>query len=245
MNNSQQQHTADDNLRQVQTIKKQNDEIIKHINGVKVVNRFHYNITQSMVNKCFKFDVTEKQVEESGSSIINSWTLSISMIVIPDIFNDKINYSCSKFSDLVRLNNEMHVVIQKYELFGDSERARQETQKFLENFRLIQKQLKLIEASLTHEISKLEELKNKLNDINSQFENLMHDHDVTFVLDNGIPKGQVKCYQCGAKPTTMIYYKNDGEPTRHDEFRNNGYSAVCVNHSAAATQRNWILVGQY
>ncbi|CAF2045199.1 unnamed protein product [Rotaria magnacalcarata] len=245
MTTNKKPQTVDDILRQVETLKKHNDEIFKYIDGRNMVNKFQYNVTQSMVNDCYKFDVTENTVEESGNTIINSWHSSIQMTVIPDIFNDKINHSCSNYADLVRLNSEMYIVVQKYELFGDSDRARQEMLKFLENFRLIQTNLKLIEAKAEHEINKLEELKNKINDINHQFENLMKNYRLTFGIQNLIPKGELQCYECGAKPTTMIYYKNEIEPNRVDTFRTDGYSAVCVHHTQIAIDKHWTLVDPY
>ncbi|CAF0836104.1 unnamed protein product [Didymodactylos carnosus] len=166
------------------------------------------------------------------------------MTVIPDVFNDKLNYSCKTFADMVRLNEEMHAVVQKYELFGDSDKARKETWKFLDNFKMIEANLKQINESLLGEKSKLEDLKKKLNDINGQFENLVNENKSVSFLEDNVPKGLVTCYWCGMKPTTMNYYKNN-QPTRSDQFGANGYSALCSRCSSAAKDQNWVFIGTY
>lgn len=42
------------------------------------------------------------------------------------------------------------------------------------------------------------------------------------------PVGKVSCYGCKTRTKSMIYYKNNIEPFRNDEYRVNGYSAVCT-----------------
>ena len=42
-----------------------------------------------------------------------------------------------------------------------------------------------------------------------------------------VPVERVRCYVCGQRTRPMSYYKNDKEPRRADDFRVNGYSALC------------------
>lgn len=232
-------------LRDIATIKQQNDQKIEHINTTKVVNTFKYFVSRSIVERCLKLDVIEQQVEQNANEITKAWCSSTQMIVIPDIFNDKLNYSCQTYSDLIRLNSEMFTVAQKYELFGDSEKARQEILKFSQNFRLIEAALDQIEKSLSHGRSKLEEIKHQLNGINSQLENLMKENVyLSFFDSTTVPKGRIACYGCGQILQLMRYYRNDAESSRNDQFRVDGVSAVCTAHIASA-QNGWIFIGTY
>ena len=55
-----------------------------------------------------------------------------------------------------------------------------------------------------------------------------HIKDSPFVVNvTDAPVGKVTCYQCGLKAKSMIYYKNNDEPSRNDQFRVNGFSALC------------------
>ena len=234
--------TLRDILEDIASVKQKNDERIQRINNNPTVNTFQYLITQSTVNNCFKFGVNELQVKQDSSVVTKAWRVSGQIIAISDIFNDKLNYSCETYADLVRLNSEMYTVAEKYELFGDSEKARQEALKFLKNFQLIETNLKQIEESVQQEESKLEELKNKVNDINSQLEKLMTEYkNLSFGNASDIPTGQVSCFKCGNKPTIMKYYVNNAAPTRNDGFRVNGYSATCT--GCNYIEDNWIFAG--
>jgi len=63
-------------------------------------------------------------------------------------------------------------VAQKYRLFGDSESAKIEVQKFQENFELIQVCLGEIERCFTNDPSRRLRLENEVKEINSRFENI-------------------------------------------------------------------------
>lgn len=57
---------------------------------------------------------------------------------VPYIFNDKISYKVTSFNDVRYLNEVMLPVATKFELFGISEKALQELEKFKTNFELLQ-----------------------------------------------------------------------------------------------------------
>ena len=60
-----------------------------------------------------------------------------------------------------------------------------------------------------------------------------------FVVNN-VPVGKVSCYGCGTRTNIMTYYQNNREPSRKDDFRVNGYSAVCNACSRFGSQVGWI-----
>lgn len=51
-----------------------------------------------------------------------------------DFFNDKIDFTCIAFDDVCRLNEKLLDVATKFDLFGETDRARQELEKFKLNF---------------------------------------------------------------------------------------------------------------
>eukprot|EP01124_Arcella_intermedia_P005622 TRINITY_DN13326_c0_g1_i1.p1 TRINITY_DN13326_c0_g1~~TRINITY_DN13326_c0_g1_i1.p1 ORF type:complete len:528 (-),score=84.91 TRINITY_DN13326_c0_g1_i1:26-1609(-) len=53
--------------------------------------------------------------------------------------------------------------------------------------------------------------------------------------------GEIKCWLCGATPASMVFYLNNNDMNRNDDFRVRGYSAVCVPHKYYGDeQNNWI-----
>ena len=60
-----------------------------------------------------------------------------------------------------------------------------------------------------------------------------------------VPVGWITCYKCGRRRSGyMKYYKNDNEPSRADDRRVNGYSALCYPDciSYSQTKNQWTLV---
>jgi hypothetical protein len=167
-------------LKQIDTMAKANEEVIKQIDSSAStkVNLVTYVI--SCVDGTFS--VNERQQSRQGSQVANSWCETIELTTIPDIFNDKINYSCTRYSDLKRLNQDMLRVAQKYELFGDSEKAHQEIGKFENNFRLIQSALKRITELLRNGGGgNLIDIRQQLDNVNNQIKALRTSYsNITF-----------------------------------------------------------------
>ncbi|CAF1630320.1 unnamed protein product, partial [Didymodactylos carnosus] len=150
-------------------------------------------------------NVREFKSKKPASNIIRTWKDKIELTVIPDIFNDKLNYTCVNYADLVRLNKEMLAVVHKYELFGDGEKAKNEVNKFLENFQLIRDNgLKQIQKKLTvRESSDLQILEKNVNNINSEIENMVSTNEsITFTMT------EIKCSYCNSTNTPLNCYSD-------------------------------------
>lgn len=95
--------------------------------------------------------------------MMSSWRSSVQLRPVEDFFNDKINYSCTTFDDVVRLNEEMHKVCQKYKLFGATEDALRVISDFQSNLEIIQQMLGEIETLLQPATSRLAEISSQVN----------------------------------------------------------------------------------
>jgi len=119
--------------------------------------------------------------EKLGSDIIDNWKKPIQLLKPIDLFNDKLDYRCSSFADVIRLNESMLNVIEKY-TFLDPNRAHGELEKFKQNFEILQTCLGEIDGtfySLSNG-SKLKQYRDELEDINKRFLNLHMNHDVCY-----------------------------------------------------------------
>ena len=59
-----------------------------------------------------------------------------------------------------------------------------------------------------------------------------------------VPVGKVNCYNCGRRSPSMKYYRNNNEPHRTDDYRVDGFSALCYSKctGVAAYQQSWFSV---
>jgi hypothetical protein len=167
-------------LKQIDALAKINEETIKQIDSsaATTVNLVTYVISCSNGT----FSVNESKQSQQGNQVANGWRETIDLTSIPDIFNDKINYSCTTYQDLKRLNGEMLRVAQKYELFGDSEKAHKEIAEFENNFRIIQAALKRItELHRTGGSGHLANIQEQLDNVNNQIKALRTSYpNITF-----------------------------------------------------------------
>lgn len=159
-------------LRRIDALAKQNEEIIKKIDlaAATAVNLFTYVIFYSDGI----YSVEEQRKNQQGSRVANDYREAVELAMIPDIFNDKINYSCRNYQDLKRLNGQMLLVARKYELFGESDKAHQEITKFENNFRLIQLSLQKITELLSNGGGggRLGNIQAQLDNVNNQIKAL-------------------------------------------------------------------------
>lgn len=173
-------------LKGIDALAKSNDEIIQRIdsNARTTINLFTYVISSS--NGIYS--VNERSQSQQGSRVVNDYRETVELTSIPDIFNDKINYSCKTYQDLKRLNGEMLRVVQKYELFGDSDKAHQEITKFENNFRLIQSTLKKITELLrTGGGGRLTTIEEQLDNVNNQIKALRTSYpNITFQTQSNV-----------------------------------------------------------
>jgi len=114
------------------------------------------------------FTLAEEKITARGASLLQSLTLNLNLIIIDDVFNDKLNYNCTSFEQIQYLNKAMLPVAMKYALFGDSEKAIAETRKFLTNFEILQTGLGQCEERLKDVDSNMEELRQKIQALNTK-----------------------------------------------------------------------------
>jgi len=64
-------------------------------------------------------------------------------------------------------------------------------------------------------------------------------------------RNRIQCYKCGTKPSTMVYFQNNLEVHRNDNFRMNGISAVCASSVCenygmnCVGQNKWVRLGTF
>ncbi len=143
-------------LKKIHAIAKTNDEIIARVQNTKEVSSFSYILKQNILaGGQPTFSITEKKFSKSATGVISSWrnNNSITLQVVPDVFNDRVEYNLVSFRDVIRLNAALLLVpllclffielylfslfyfrLQKYRLFGESAEAKQELEKFKYNF---------------------------------------------------------------------------------------------------------------
>jgi len=165
-----------EHLKKIKAIGIVNEEIIQRIkNKQKMVTSYHYKVIQGS----FKFEVKETKDEIDVSAFLSVWKPNVKMGVIPDLFKDKINFNCSNFDDVVRLNGEMPLVAEHYKMFGGSAEAIEVIEKFKANLELLQVCLGSLEEKLMDATSRMEELTEETNKLNKQVEALINNAKVT------------------------------------------------------------------
>jgi len=108
------------------------------------------------------------------------WRGRVQLIVPLDLFNDRVNYKCETFEDVLRLNDCMRNILEKYS-FLDPKRAQTELGKFKNNFEVLQTCLGEIEELLhihVHPESKLEYYQSELDIINEKLASIYCNGDV-------------------------------------------------------------------
>jgi hypothetical protein len=116
-----------------------------------------------------EYKVVEVEEECNRIEIIKSWRKRIDLKRPIDLFNDNLEYRCDSFDDVVRLNDSMSRVMEKY-TFLDSKRAAAELQKFKDNFEILY--ASLIEFDQFFHVkqeSKLGQYKAEIEEINKRF----------------------------------------------------------------------------
>ena len=153
-------------LRQIDAMVIANNELIQQINAQNGnINLITYVITRQADGK---HAVAEQTATSPAQTIVAQWKGSIELTQVPDVFNDKINFQCGNFQDLVRLNRDMSIVAHKYDLFGDGPRAINEINKFESNYRRIQTALRqVLELINTGGRGHLADIEEQLQCINS------------------------------------------------------------------------------
>jgi len=194
-------------LAKVTALAKVNGEIIQRINSKPNKITFEYYLTQNPTTAEEKkgcFNIQEVKVNANAVGIVKKWTQNVQLTVIKDIFNDKTDYTCKSFEDLVRINGTMLEVVQKYELFGESDKAKLEISKFLSNFEVIQTKLGEIEEELADSNSQLLQFEEKVKLINDTLVELTKERNIFYCLSS--TKDPTACTVPTKPPITVQIY---------------------------------------
>lgn len=172
----------EDLLKKINAIALVNEEIIARIRAKKEVQTYSYAITTDTSADKKKLVVKCEQVvcKTPAASIVATFKPACKFAEIPDIFNDKISYTCSSFDDLARINQQMLPVARKFDLFGNSDKAVKELEKYKINFELVQTQLGRIEEQLIDAKSIVAEVQRQVDVVNAALVALASLPAVTF-----------------------------------------------------------------
>jgi len=173
------------------------DELVAKIRAIGCINREIIERIDSMASEmlqCKNYYVQQKDdpmkglfyveevIENSlGSTICENWKKSISLKPPLDLFNDKLDYNCQSYKDMVRLNDSLLNIIDKY-MFLDLSRAQIELQKFKINFEIIQTYLGEVDMTFYNlsNDSRLTFYQTELEEINQGIKELFMNQDVIF-----------------------------------------------------------------
>eukprot|EP01125_Pyxidicula_operculata_P021128 TRINITY_DN8029_c0_g1_i2.p1 TRINITY_DN8029_c0_g1~~TRINITY_DN8029_c0_g1_i2.p1 ORF type:complete len:273 (+),score=40.44 TRINITY_DN8029_c0_g1_i2:38-856(+) len=171
-------------INKIESISKINNEIISRIEDLVDTNKqvvsFQFSLveSQNLSNNLPRYVLNERTITASARDIRDSWrSKSTTLAFIEDYFNDKINYSCTNYQDIVRLNQSMASVSKKFALFGGSADASAILEIFKKNIEQLQEYLGEIEV-------KMEDVKNKREEIIPILEKL--NEEMTRVNKEGI-----------------------------------------------------------
>lgn len=155
-------------LKKIKALSTVNQEIIDRIKAKKSVVTYKYSLAsnlqsaQSPLNELPLFFREAKQ-EQDAQQLISSFKPNISqspLTAVDDIFNDRLNYTCSSFQDIVRLNADIPRVAQKFDLLRE-EKAVPYVRQFLENLNTLQVALGQLDGMLRDQESSLQQLQTK------------------------------------------------------------------------------------
>jgi len=172
-------------INECKTVGTINLEIIARINqiGDETTQFKNYYIqSQDEPSEKGMFLIEEVIEELPRSSILENWKKGITLKKPIDLFNDKIDFNCSTFKDICRLNESMLGVIDKF-IFLDPKRALSELQKYKANFEILQQSLGEVEATfynVSSEFSKLTTYQNEVKDINERVNHIFLNPDIIF-----------------------------------------------------------------
>jgi hypothetical protein len=170
-----------DKINAIQTV---NTEIIGRIKPTSgdTIEVYNNRLVLVDANGPPQYQLTSEKMQVKGNNTILSslsdivafeilcaWTTNSKLETIWDVFNDKIDYNVTTFEQVVSLNDKMLEVVRKYQLFGESDKAKTELSKFKTNFEVLQTMLGSIESKLLSPNSDIASINQKVDQINKLF----------------------------------------------------------------------------
>ncbi|CAF2136474.1 unnamed protein product [Rotaria magnacalcarata] len=164
--------SAADVIRRAEATAERNHELIRQINEMTGEITAMTYVLRRQDNGSYSVEENIR-VSIEAQTIVSEWQDIIELIDIEDSFNDKINYSCNNYQDMICLNSDMLLVVKKYESFGDVDRLLKIVNKFAENFCRIERALqKLLLHLCTSDQSRLDEITQRVDRINNEIKDL-------------------------------------------------------------------------
>eukprot|EP01125_Pyxidicula_operculata_P020279 TRINITY_DN7469_c0_g1_i2.p1 TRINITY_DN7469_c0_g1~~TRINITY_DN7469_c0_g1_i2.p1 ORF type:complete len:464 (+),score=71.43 TRINITY_DN7469_c0_g1_i2:24-1394(+) len=147
----------------IQSISKLNSDIISRILDTREIRSCQFKLHTSEG----LWSVEEIVVHQSLDQFVDCWMPSIKFNVVEDEFNDNLDYTCSTFDDIKRINEQMEPVAYKFCRLGDGSKA---LKQYLENYELIQASLAEIQTRISPDSNErlkeeLEEDAKKINEL--------------------------------------------------------------------------------
>jgi hypothetical protein len=160
-------------LLKIRAIKTVNDEIIARVVAKKMVkSAYVYSVHPKLSGGLVQYSADVEVRSFARDAVVTATPIAPSaMQCVKDLFNDKLAYSLQSYADVVRLNEEMLPVAEKYLLLRE-EPACGELRKFLTNYELLQVQLGATESALMDCISKEEVLQSAVKKVNDALKEL-------------------------------------------------------------------------
>jgi len=196
-------------LDDIRALASANDQIIETIEKKRTENAqvksYKYQVQFNYTSK--HFVIIAVLEEKPASVIVDSWTwpnqgatttLQINQLInqnslsalkkrtflvpVKDYFNDKLDLKCSRFTDFQTLNVKMLEVAEKFELFGEgSEKAREELEKWRQNFEVVKSGLEQIGSSLSNRKNNVDQVQLKIDALNQMLHHdILKTEDVVF-----------------------------------------------------------------
>ena len=180
-------------IEQAASIATHNASTIEKIKATKSFRVFSYGVSTKVGETSMKFDVVEEIENLNFDEIREKWRVSPEHrleIITPDLFRDAVNYDCNTVDDIVMVNERMLEACRKY-WFLDQAKATPVILKFIKNFNLVKAALEDLESKYLEPKSKMQEVQERLNGINSAIEDLVTIAPVSFqkakiVVNGGI-----------------------------------------------------------
>jgi len=108
-----------------------------------------------------------------ATEICDAWSTKQSLVAVDDIFNDKLDFTCLSFSDIIRLNKTLLPVARKFKFFDCTESAINALKQFLETYEHLDVFLGEIESILALQDASSEKEKHTkvVDDLNAEVKN--------------------------------------------------------------------------
>jgi hypothetical protein len=155
------------------------------------------------------FGVTEVPVVEPSATVLARIEFHLPIEAIPDTFNDKLDYTCRSYADLVRLADGMLPIVNKYKLFGDAPNVHGILQSFRANFDCILTGLETARLAVQDDPpSRLADVRARLEEANAALRSAQMLGAAFFRVDHVGPSAHSMCpHGCGV-PQDRCQHRN-------------------------------------